>query len=102
MMNNGKASIVLQEGRLYVTGDLDFGTVVNLYQQSEPLLQRCKEFQIDLSGVSSCNSAGLALLLEWIKYGRRQQREVHFHKIPASLLAVATVAGVKELCRNDA
>jgi len=68
------ASVRLENNRLMVSGDLNFVTVPELSAQSLPLLMECNALQFDLSRVTSSNSAGLALLLEWLKHAKKRMR----------------------------
>ena len=43
------------------------------------------------------DSAGLALLLEWLRWGRSERRAVAFQNLPEKLVAIARLSGVDEL-----
>ena len=49
---------------------------------------------LTLSGVSKADSAGLALLLEWLRQAGAGGVELHYVNLPGQLLAMAQVAGV--------
>jgi len=55
------------------------------------------ETDIDLSGVTRSNSAGLALLIEWLATARRSGHVVTFHHIPDALRQLAGVCQVDGL-----
>ncbi len=88
------ATIVDEQSRLIVSGELNFDTIVVLLKHSLPLLAKYPFIVIDLSKVTNSNSAGLALLLEWLKYGKRENKGVTFTGIPSQLRSIASVAGV--------
>ena len=92
-----QANIVNQENRLMVSGDLDFETVTALWRQSLALLARSPELQIDFTQVTAANSAGLALLIEWLKFARKNKKSIRFTHIPAQLISIADAAGIKKL-----
>jgi len=52
---------------------------------------------VDCAGVTRADSAGLAVLLEWLAWGRRHGREVALENLPASLVAIARISEVDEL-----
>ena len=56
-----------------------------------------KEIRIDLSSVMHSNGAGLALLVEWMRYANANQKKIHFKNIPENLLSIAKVSGIAEL-----
>lgn len=88
-----QASITLQNERLLVSGDINFETAVSLWSDSLPLLTQDK-LTFDFSGVSSSNSAGLALLLEWVKYAKQNNKVIQLENLPAQIVSIAGVAGV--------
>ena len=82
---------------LQVTGDLNFATVVSLWAESLNIIQDLPVLTFDLTGVKTCNSAGLALLIEWIKYAKHHAKTISFTNIPKNLLAIIKLADVDHL-----
>ena len=93
---NDKASITLSQNSFLVEGSINFDTAVSLWTTSLPLLKNSKELLFDFSNVIKANSAALALLLEWIKYARDEQKKIVFQHLPSQLISVATVAGISQ------
>ena len=87
-------SIVNQNGRLIVSGDLNFLTVPIVWEHSLPLLSTSQELNFDLEKITFSNSAALALLIEWIKYAKKNQKKIQFHHIPPQLTSIINAAGV--------
>lgn len=98
---NGLANITCENNRLIISGDLDFSNVMSLWDASLPLLAQSEVWLFDLSHVGSSNSAGLALLVEWIKLARKKNKKIHFDHIPSQLFSIAKVCGVDLLFFND-
>jgi phospholipid transport system transporter-binding protein len=48
---------------------------------------------IDLNAVTSSDSAGLALIIEWIKHSKASHTPLKFSHIPAQLLNLARLSG---------
>ncbi len=84
------------QDRLEVYGDLNFQTVVKIWQQSQSLLEG-QIIKIDLKHVKCVNSAGLVLLLEWIRYARKMQRTIQFFHIPPQLIFIAKAANINNI-----
>src|SRR5215831_5604131 len=97
MVGNNRAAISLSDQQLQVTGELDFVTVVPLLTSSLPLLSRCAEYQFNLAGVTVCNSAALALLIEWRRLAQQNNKRIVFHNVPQQLLTVAAISGIKNI-----
>ncbi len=86
-------------GRLVVNGELTFATARNARELGVLLLQgsRAERIVIDCAGVTRADSAGLAVLLDWLAWGRRRSCPVSLLNLPASLLAIARISEVDEL-----
>lgn len=77
------------DGRLTLCGALDFNTVVSLRPQLRRYLRPGESLSVNLERVGHCNSAGLALLLQWVEDARQQGSSIHFRNIPGSLAEIA-------------
>jgi phospholipid transport system transporter-binding protein len=91
------ASIVQQNGRLIVSGDLNFSTVVKLWRESLPLFSSLGTLDFDLSNVRSSNSAGVALMIEWVKYAKNKNQVIKFIDVPQQLESIILAAGIKKI-----
>lgn len=82
---------------LRVQGDLDFTTVVALWEQTETLFAASPPSQIDLGEVGHANSAGVALLVAWLERVQRAGQSVCFVRVPAQMRAIIAVADLETL-----
>lgn len=81
-----------------VTGELDFSTVPRLYADAAWIAAgEASNLTIDLGGVTRADSAGLSLLLSWMRRAHASQRLLIFTHVPNQLLNIARVSGVAEL-----
>jgi phospholipid transport system transporter-binding protein len=55
------------------------------------------KLEIDCGGITLSDSAGLAVLLEWLGAARRAGRSLRYTKLPAGLAALAHISDVQEL-----
>jgi len=81
-------------GRVTLTGPVTFATVGDLLRSSQPLFAGQKSITVDLAAVTSVDSAGLALLLEWLRLARSDGRAVSYTGLPDKLVAIAKLSGV--------
>jgi len=88
------------EGRFLVRGELTFATAEEALERSRKLFRGHAVIELDLSGVTAADSAGLALLLEWITWARGNARELQFRHIPGQLRAIAQISEVEDLLRR--
>ena len=84
------------DGQFLITGDLDFHTVPRVWNVSQSLFAGSKALTIDLSGVESTNSAGLALLIEWIRFADSKNCSIKFLNLPEQMRQLAQLCGVDE------
>jgi phospholipid transport system transporter-binding protein len=86
-------------GRVVVTGELTFASARDARQLGLLVLEgsRAPTVIIDCGGVTRGDSAGLAVLLDWMAWGRRKSRPVSLENLPASLIAIARISEVDEL-----
>jgi phospholipid transport system transporter-binding protein len=85
------------EGRFCLEGVLDFGTVTRLAASGSDFLKRDARVDIDLAGVQAANSAGLALLLEWLDMARERGVSLTYRNLPESLLRIAAVSNLESM-----
>jgi phospholipid transport system transporter-binding protein len=86
-------------GRIVVTGELTFASAREARQLGLLVLEssRAPKLAIDCSGVTRADSAGLAVLLDWLAWGRRKSRSVTLENLPASLVAIARISEIDGL-----
>ncbi len=82
------------EGRYRVTGDLGFETVPAIWRQSQMALAEGTQAVIDLGGVAQVDSAGLALVIEWLRWARSNGKGLSFTTVPTNLMALARISEV--------
>lgn len=84
-------------GRFAILGDLSFQTAVSALEASKPLFADHSTIELDLAGVQRADSAGLALMLEWVNWARNSAREVKFRNIPAQIISIAQISEVEDM-----
>ena len=85
------------EGRYQVKGGLSFDTAAEIWAQSKDGFGAETSVNIDLAEISEVDSAGLALVLEWVRWARSERRQLTFSHVPAKLMALARISEVDEL-----
>jgi phospholipid transport system transporter-binding protein len=87
-------------GRFSVIGALNFESAPDLYHRSRAQFKNATQMLIDLSGVTQADSAGLALLIEWMRWARANNQQIGFENSPSQLLALARISDIDELLAN--
>ncbi|MGI9199596.1 MAG: STAS domain-containing protein [Woeseiaceae bacterium] len=99
-MSNFKLSD-LGEGRFDLSGDVSFKTAEAILRESEKCFAPHDAIEVDLSAIQNTDSAGLALLLEWVSQAARQGREIRFAQIPEKIQAIAVTAEIDDLLQRS-
>lgn len=89
-------------GRLAVRGRLSFANARRARNDGLQALRdsNARELEIDCAGITQSDSAGLAVMLDWMAIMKREGRSLRFANLPQSLLAVASISGVEELLQK--
>lgn len=90
------------EGRFRVSGVLNASTATDVLEQSESHFAQAPQIEVDLGGVGESDSAGLALLIEWLRIARQSGRQIHFANVPAQIEALARISEVEDLIGGGA
>lgn len=111
-MQLNQAEIIQQNQQKYIiSGAVDFSTVPGLMQRISALFKSYKKsaaananaetgITMDLSKITVCNSAGLALILEMVRQARNYNIELHFENWPVTLLTIAKAYGADDEIRD--
>ena len=86
-------------GALVVSGELTFKNARQAAAAGEAALHAAPQqrLQIDCTSLSRVDSAGIAVLIEWLRYARRSGRELRYQNLPASALAIARISELEPL-----
>ena len=87
----------LGDGRFALSGVIGFPTAGDILEESKSLFEEYSVIKLDLSGVTQSDSAGLALLLEWINWARYYVREIRYFNIPEQIRAIAEISEVDSM-----
>ncbi len=87
----------LGDGKFAITGVMTFATAEKILRASEDPFEDHSQLEIDLSGITASDSAGLALLLEWVTWANHSVREIRFMHMPEKILAIARTTEVENL-----
>ncbi len=93
-----QAFVAEADGSYRLEAPLTFATVPVLRQPGlERIAAASGTLQIDLRSVAASDSAGLALLIDWLAEAQAQQRTLRYVHAPDSLRALARLSEVESL-----
>lgn len=91
----------LGNGRFKVYGALDADTATDLLKRSDAAFKDATSLEIDLANVPEGDSAGLALLIEWLRLAKQRQQTIHFKNVPPQIAALARISEVENLLNGN-
>jgi len=83
--------------RLEVSGALNFSTAAEALKTGLRLIGTAPSCTIGLAQVTDSDSAGLAVLLEWLAVARARGARLKYDGVPAQILAVARISDLQDL-----
>jgi phospholipid transport system transporter-binding protein len=94
--------VVTSPGRFAARGGLNFANARTARSEGLHALKTssARDLEVDCSGITHSDSAGLAVLLDWMAIMKRGGRPLCFANLPANLLAVARISGVDEMLQK--
>jgi phospholipid transport system transporter-binding protein len=101
-MQPSDAPFTPDEGGYRLHAPLLFNTVPGLREQGVALISAAHEqLQMDLSAVTAADSAGLALLIDWLACARSAGKRLRYVRVPDALLALARLSDVAPLLAGE-
>jgi phospholipid transport system transporter-binding protein len=90
------------DGKLQVRGALTFATARRAREEGLNFIRAAaaRELEVDCSGITASDSAGLTVLLDWLALAKKEGRSLRFLNLPQGLLAIARISEVDELLQS--
>ena len=82
----------LDDGRVEIAGDLSFGTVGELIARGADAIQGTGKTIFDLGKVTRTDSAGLALMVEWLRRARQKNTRIEIINMPEQMRSIARMS----------
>ena len=96
------ARITVQGDRWMLSGEIDFDTVPSLLAHPGANMVRDRHVQVDLAEVTRVDSAGLAMMVEWLREAQDKGLGISFNNVPEQLQSMARICGLEDiLFRQD-
>jgi len=90
------------QGRYRLEGELTFATASDALKRTLSIFRSAPRLSFDLAGISRVDSAGVALLLEWMRRAAEVRTELCYVHLPQQVRAIARVSGIEHLISADA
>jgi phospholipid transport system transporter-binding protein len=97
-MAHDHAFVAVSSGLYRLQAPLTFASVSGIRDQGLELIDsQSQELTLDLQAVPEVDSAGLALLIDWLSEARARSRTLRYVQPPAALLSLARLSEVDRL-----
>ncbi|MEO0615759.1 MAG: STAS domain-containing protein [Pseudomonadota bacterium] len=94
-MSDAPDIVEVGEGRFSLKGDLTFDTVARLLERGTRHFTEHSRIIVDMAQVGRTDSAGLALLMEWVGWANHSVREIRYENVPERLVSIAAISEVE-------
>lgn len=86
-------------GKYAARGPLTFATARLAREEGLAALKAggSSAFEVDCSGITSADSAGMTVLLDWMSVAKRMGRPLRFANLPEQVKAIARISDALEL-----
>jgi len=83
-----------EDGCFILAGTLSFKTVPVIWRQGLDLFSTAPSLLLDLSEVKRSDSAGVALLVEWMRFARSHNKPISYINMPSQMLAIVRASSL--------
>lgn len=89
----------VRENTLFLSGEISLHTAEQLLVEGRAAINAIPVEQavLDLSGVTKTDSAGLALVVDWIRTARQRGADLKIVGAPSQLTDIARVSGLESV-----
>ncbi len=83
-----------EDGCFILSGTLTFKTVPVIWRQGLDLFGEAPSLMLDLSAIKRSDSAGVALLVEWMRFARSHNKPISYINMPQQMLAIVRASSL--------
>ncbi len=94
---SGAQLIPGDDGVWRLRGELSFASVPEMLSKSAELFAAGGDLVLDLQDVDAADSAGLALLLEWLAMSQQRKQRLQLRNLPKGIQAIADMSNLGPL-----
>jgi phospholipid transport system transporter-binding protein len=89
-------------GRFELAGTIGFADAARLLAEGDAAFGSLESVEVDLAQVTRADSAGLALLIEWLLAARAAGKAFRYCNVPPAVVSLAGISDVAELLSPSA
>jgi phospholipid transport system transporter-binding protein len=84
-------------GRLEASGELTFETAAQALRTGLEVLAGAASWVVDLSRITAGDSAGIAVLVEWLSAAQARGASLRYEGMPEQMHAIARISDLEDL-----
>lgn len=84
-------------GRFELSGEVGFEDAARLLAEGDAAFASLESVEVDLARITRADSAGLALLIEWLLAARGAGKLLRYRNVPPAVVSLAGISDVAEL-----
>jgi len=84
-------------GRFELSGEVGFDDAARLLAEGDAAFAPLDSVEVDLARITRADSAGLALLIEWLLAARSAGKLLRYCNVPPAVVSLAGISDVAEL-----
>ncbi len=88
--------IKLEDSKYAFQGDLSFNTVATITKKASKLLAFAKEVTLDFEKLKHCDSAGIALIVQWKKLANYNGSQLKFVNVTPQMQNLIDLMGLSK------
>ena len=89
--------ITYKNNKFYLSGEVNFNNVMPVYKNGILQFNHQEKIDLDFSELKNSDSSAIALIVEWMKWARANNKSIKFHHLSSELLAIVKAAGMDHL-----
>ncbi len=87
----------MSQDAFQVPATVDFDTFSGLRAKGEAFMADRSDVEFDLSAISECNSAAVALLMSWYRFAHAQGKSIVYTHAASDLVNIVQVSGLDDV-----
>lgn len=93
----------LSENHWLLSGILSYATVDDFLDKGKTIISQANKNQsitFDLNHINDADSAGVSMLIEWIRFAQKKEKGLTYINIPERMVSLIRVNGVDSILVN--
>lgn len=84
-------------------GPLNVQTITQIWRKGQHCIDKtpAQQIELDLRDLTLPDSASVALLLDWLRYAKRQGKRIHLHHVPQKMQDIIRLCNLQNILEYE-